>query len=558
MCSSSRMGRAFARAACLLMAIMALAVIAPPPAQAADGKATIVIKNDGTFDAEGDFGASFWKIFSASKVGDGPYVYTLQKPFDEFFKSNEKYGCTGLEGEDLTDAAYKYVVDLKGAAGREEQADKLTEFSAEVLQWLRKNDTYPTYAGVRSSGDTLTKEVDSGYYVAKIDFSSSTNAILINATEGTVESNIKMEFVPLVKEVAKGENPQEEDFGPSVDASFGDTLTFRIKTKVQDPKGYAASAQEDYGIHIEDRPLGVHLKLEDIVSVTIGGKEYLSNKDALKINKSDYHFEIQNQAGYLKAHPELIGQEVIVTYTAYLTSGYGTAGTAIGDASANRNNAHLICYSVQTGSQPKEGPSTHADVYTSRIVIEKFTGEYGQPGSTQLAGATFELRKGEAPDSEIYKLYNPGKGDVLRISDPMTNPANQVTQFTTNDSGRFTLEGLGAGEYWLHEVEPPSGFKKLAKPVKIIVKANYDTDTKALTSWEFSYDMNDGGGEKPAVANKVTPDDGSNVIPVLNKKSQGDPLPDTGGIGVVPFLIVGATIVAGGAYWMRSRMVNDR
>lgn len=553
------MGRAFARVACLLMAIMALAVIAPPPAQAATGKATVVIKNDGTYDDAGDFAADFYQIFSASTLDDGTVVYTLEKPFDEFFKSNEKYGCTGLDGNDLSDAAYEYVVGLKGAAGREEQADKLVEFSCEVLQWLRAKGPYPKYPGVRSTGDTLTQEVEPGYYVVRIEYSSSRNAILINAVNGTVESNIKMEHVPLQKEVAKGESPREEDFGPSVDASFGDTLTFRLKTKVQDPFGYSATTAGAYAIYVNDYPKDRCLRFGKITSLTMGGTDYLDNKEVLNQSISEGALTFYIRQDYLQAHPELIGQEIVVTYTALVDTLHGLSGNAVNDGFANRNDAYDFRFTVDSNGDSKQGPHVHADVYSSRIVIDKFEGEYGQPNSAHLAGAAFELRKGEAPDSEVYKFYSMEE-NKYRIADSqvIAGGSGVVTQFTTPDSGQVTLEGLGAGEYWLHEVTPPAGFKKLAKPVKIIVKANYDTDTKALTSWEFSYDMNDGGGEKPAVANKVTPDDGSNVIPVLNKKSQGDPLPDTGGIGVVPFLIVGATVVAGGAYWMRSRMVNDR
>lgn len=552
------MGRAFARVACLLMAIMALAVIAPPPAQAADGKATIVIKNDGTYDAEGGFQASFWKIFAATKHPNGLTTYVLQEPFDEFFKSNSKYGCTGLSGTDLDDAAYSYVSGLQGGAGREEQPDKLAEFSAELRKWVLEKNPAATHSRIQSKGDTLTQEVNPGYYFVRVRYSSSLNAILINAVEGTVETNIKMEHVPITKEVAKGANPGEDDFGPSVDATFGDVLTYRIKTKVQDPFDYNGNPNYDVGLYVQDEANNSCLRFGKVATLTIGGTSYLGNQEAVYVYQNEFGLSVQMNSGYLTKHKELIGQEVVITYTAHVKADRGLSGNQITEGTANRNKAHVHAYVAGSGEGTAvDGPIVHADAYSSRIVIDKFTGEYGQPGSSQLAGAKFELRKGESTSSELYKLYSK-EANVYRIADANAPSGSLVTQFTTPDSGQVTLEGLGAGEYWLHEVTPPAGFKKLAKPVKIIVKANYDTDTKALTGWEFSYDMNDGSGEKPAVANKVTPDDGSNVIPVLNKKSQGDPLPDTGGIGVVPFLIVGATIVAGGAYWMRSRMVNDR
>lgn len=546
------------RVACLLVAVMAIAVVAPPPARAAGGTATVVIKNDGTYNAEGGFGADFWQIFSASKLENGQVAYTLQKPFDEFFKSNEKYGCAGLDGSDLSDAAYEYVAGLSKLAGREEQVDKLVEFSGEVLAWVRKNWTSPKYYGVKSSGDTLTQEVEPGYYAVRIDFSSSKNGILINAIDGAVQSSIKMEHVSITNEVAKGLNPREEDFKPSVDASFGELVTFRYKTKVQDPYVHSVSSSYPAAVNLDHDVSNSSFTVQpyEITSFTIGGVNYLGVEGITQMMRSDGP-RIAIPYEYMNKHQELIGQDVVVTFSAYVNTISGTAGTTISDATANKGNVTLYSNSVD-GEGYKEKKRAHADVYSSRIVIDKFTGEYGQPGSSNLAGAKFELRKGENPDAEAYKLYSK-EANVYRICDPTVGSWSEaVTQFTTPDSGQVTIEGLGAGEYWLHEVEPPSGFKKLAKPVKIIVKANYDTDSKALTGWEFAYDMGDGSGEKPAVANKVNQEDGSNVIPVLNKKSQGDPLPNTGGMGVVPFLVVGASIVAGGAYWMRSRMVNDR
>lgn len=91
---------------------------------AVDPKATLTIKN--TVDGKT---VDLYQVFSAAKnTTTNAVSYTLKAGYENFFKSNNKYGCNSLDDSTaLSDAAYKYVAKLS--------SNEKVEFVREILEW---------------------------------------------------------------------------------------------------------------------------------------------------------------------------------------------------------------------------------------------------------------------------------------------------------------------------------------------------------------------------------------------------------------------------------------
>ena len=100
----------------------------------------------------------------------------------------------------------------------------------------------------------------------------------------------------------------------------------------------------------------------------------------------------------------------------------------------------------------------------------------------------------------------------------MVNSSGTVTKITTGDTGKFTIQGLDAGIYYLTETQQPAGYNKLKDPLKIVIGENgtITVDDKSITGTD---------------------------VKVLNQT--GSILPSTGGMGTTLFYIFGAILVIG-------------
>lgn len=89
---------------------------------------------------------------------------------------------------------------------------------------------------------------------------------------------------------------------------------------------------------------------------------------------------------------------------------------------------------------------------------------------------------------------------------------------TTKNTGKFTIQGLDAGTYYLTETQQPAGYNKLKDPIQIKI-------------------------DEAGVIKVVTNQEEVTEVKVLNKT--GSILPSTGGMGTTLFYIFGAILVIG-------------
>lgn len=143
-----------------------------------------------------------------------------------------------------------------------------------------------------------------------------------------------------------------------------------------------------------------------------------------------------------------------------------------------------------------------------------------------LADAKFTLSKNKNGTDPI-KLIDKGS-NTYRVA--KTDETNTITEVITPDNGRFTIQGLGAGTYYLTETKQPAGYNKLSGPVTVVI----DMDGKVTVG-------------------------GTEVTQVDVENKTGTVLPSTGGMGTTMIYLIGGVLVLGsGVVLVTKRRVKGK
>lgn len=304
----------------------------------------------------------------------------------------------------------------------------------------------------------------------------------------------------------KNEAPQIEKSVDDADRTveIGQKLTYTITGKVPSTKGYT-----EYTYELTDT-MSEGLTFNKDVKVTIGDEDVTTaaaitkngNGFVASVNMMDYQGQID--------------KPVVITYTA-----------TVNEKAIQRNeetNTATLKYSNDPANKNSfKESSVEVEVFSFNIVINKYA---AGNESTKLEGAKFVLKNAEG------KYYN---CDTATKAVTWVVGKADTTEVTTDVNGVARFDGLQAGTYKLEETAAPAGYNQLIKDITIVLKE------------DGSATIDDAASTPEA--------DRSLTVGVAN--STGAMLPETGGIGTVIFVALGAlAVICAGVFLVTNKRMS--
>lgn len=439
---------------------------------------------------------------------DGSYSYKVSNKWQSFFTAPEA-GVEPTNGR-------KYVnVDANGYVTWKDNA-KVADFAKDALAYATAAETNiapdATQNATADNTPVVFSDLILGYYL--VDSSVGTVCALdtTNPEATIIEKNTNPS---LVKEVKEG-----TEWGSKSDANIGDRVDFRTTITVH-------GTANDYVMHDkmdEALSFGIVERVElngalvtrdgnyDILGITNGANTGVTHTDKDGNTYSD-SFDVvftENFCEKLKS-----GDKIVVYYYANLTD------KAVVREPQN-NNAHLE-YKDNNG-ETHNTEDSNTKTYTWEIPVLKYAnGNTSQP----LSGADFALFKTENVAEDGTKTYtNAVNFKLIGTNTYQYAQTGVVTKITTDATGRFKLQGLDAGTYYLKELKAPTGYNKLNTVVKVVIDHN---------GYINAVDKN----------GNTTIDPGEYESEIGVNNQSGTELPSTGGMGTTIFYIVGGVLLAG-------------
>lgn len=416
---------------------------------------------------------------------DGIYSYKPNKLWKKFietavdsastnyFKINEN-GYTTWNG-DTTDSR------------KAEFAQKALAYAKDAANGITNNgSTKATGTTVSFSGLSL------GYYLVD----SSVGTLCSLDTTKPAATIQEKNGVPSVDKIITSGGVVSAD-GKSNSANIGDTVYFKTTITAQ-------PGAQNYELH-DKMTEGLILK-NDSVFVKKGESIVENTNYTLKTTglTDGCTFEIQFTPDFCDALNA--NDKITVTYSAVLNE-----KAEIGNVDKNTNETWLkYGDSKSTQHKPTTTKTFEMNVFKFHIDKNDLNTEKG------LAHAVFTLSK-KSDGTEPIKLIDKSS-NVYRVA--KKDETNTITEVITPDNGRFTIQGLGTGTYYLTETKQPDGYNKLSGPVTVVIDENGKVMVKK--------------GAKLEDATEVK---------VENKS--GTVLPSTGGAGTTMIYLVGAVLVLG-------------
>lgn len=416
---------------------------------------------------------------------DGIYSYKPNKLWKKFietavdsastnyFKINEN-GYATWNG-DTTDSR------------KAEFAQKALAYAKDAANGITNNgSTKATGTTVSFSGLSL------GYYLVD----SSVGTLCSLDTTKPAATIREKNGVPSVDKIITSGGVVSAD-GKSNSANIGDTVYFKTTITAQ-------PGAQNYVLHDK---MTDGLTFNNKVEVKKGESTVESSKYTLNTTglTDGCAFEIEFKTDFcdtLNAN-----DTITVTYSAVLNE-----KAEIGNVDKNKNETWLK-YGDSQNTQHKTTTTKTFEMNVFKFYKDKKNSDK----ETGLADATFKLTKNsqDAENIGFVKVSNESAvEDVYRVA--KKGETGTVTTITSPKSGKFTIQGLGAGTYYLTETKQPAGYNKLSGPVTVVI------DETGLVKV----------GESEA-----------NPVKVENKT--GTVLPSTGGAGTTMIYLIGALLVLG-------------
>lgn len=463
-------------------------------------------------------------------------TYTIYKILDL-----ESYSSKVVDGKETGNFAYKPSSEWESFIKGKNVRDKYFIFDGEYVSWKENADpaefaklaldyakqdgstvktsttnTAPAASAGQTTSTVTFDKLSLGYYL--VDSSVGTLCSL-DTTKPTVEIKEKNGVPSVEKKVYNG-----TDYDDSNNANIGDTISFQTTINVK--KGAT-----NYKLH-DEMSNGLKL-IEQVGSSYVSAIAYNNDgtgKSNLK-KDDDYIITVDSNLNkfdidFTKYTDQHTNEEykIVVVYNAILQS-----DAVIGN-SGNLNKTWLTY-----GDNNTETNKSETITKTFEMKVFKFYKDKNDSNTEKgLAGATFKLTKGSEDANNITFVKTSNKtatNDVYRVA--KKGEAGTVTTITSPDSGKFKIQGLGAGTYYLTETKQPDGYNKLSSPVKVVINDTGEIFVNSSTTANTGY------------------------VKVENKS--GTVLPSTGGAGTTMIYLIGGALVLGsGVVLVTKRRVKGK
>lgn len=447
--------------------------------------------------------------YTENDKDNGNYAYTLtSNGWDSFIKG------AGVLNEYFEFDKTNTYLTWKG----DKSPARVKEFAQLALKYARNeaNQLQPVQQVQTTNSETVTYSgLDLGYYL--VDSSMGTLCAL-TTTNPTVEINEKNTAPTVEKKVGSSAKNVNSDKNT---ASIGDTVYFKTTiTAQQGAQNYVLHDKMTEGLTFDKNSVivSLHNKATN-TDKTLGTDTYNVETTDLEDTDPKCTFHIK----FTQPLCDSLGADdtITVTYSAVLN---GKA--EIGNVDKNTNETWLK-YGDSQSTQHK--PTT---TKTFEMNVFKFYKDKNDSTTEKgLDGATFKLTKDsqDAENISFVKTSNEtATDDVYRVA--KTGETGTVTTITSPKSGKFTIQGLGAGTYYLTETKQPAGYNKLSGPVTVVI----DMDGKVTVG-------------------------GTEVTQVDVENKTGTVLPSTGGMGTTMIYLIGGVLVLGsGVVLVTKRRVKGK
>lgn len=473
---------------CLGLSVTAFATEA---GTAATGNCSITVEN-----AKKDQTYKLYKMLNLSVSEDNTaYSYTVNDAWNDFF--------TG------TGNGLKYVTITEGFVTWQEEAS-VVDFAKDAEDFAKDLDAQVTYNATTDGSHTFNN-LDAGYYLVT---SSMGTKATVGTTPGTPNPAIKEKNVAPENDKKVEENSKaglNDAYGKENDANIGETVKFQSTITAQaGAEKYVFHDTMDAGLNFNNNSVTVQLHRGENTG-DVATENYEVKATGLT---DECTFEVEFKQTFcdtLKA-----GDKIVISYTATLN-----ASAVIGN-NGNKNKSHITYGEKNTAT-----PDSETTTKTWEVKVLKYTMKNN--AETGLKNAIFELKKSEDTAAEAIKLVKVGETNTYRVA--MDSDTSTVMEITTPADGKFTIQGLDSGNYWLYEKKAPDGYNELKKPVKITIESNGDV--------------------------KVN-DDTTPVQEVKVENNTGALLPSTGGMGTTIFYVLGGILAVGAAVLLVTKKRMER
>lgn len=433
------------------------------------------------------------KAYSYKRNGDGWDKFINSTQGTQFFESNENG-----------------YVKLKSTADNDTAARKIAIYAIGFAQANR--DTVTPTKTVRAEATSKTEttkvvfnDLELGYYVVE---STSGTACAITTTDPDATIKDKHDNPSVNKIIEHGGVVKDNHKMNSV--NLGETVYFETTINVKPgAKNYVLHDTMDSNLEnffVYEVYCNLPNSKNQNTSLATTGAE---NEKMVNVRPGAFNsekptdgctFELSFTNLFYTTYRQQIDRgELTKIYVKY----YATVGNKAPINTAMKNTTYLTY-----GENNLETDKSETETYTYGIPVFKYTGT-----NTPLADAKFILSKVEnATEADAIKLTS--NGAFYRYTIDQTNGGGNTTLVSPTE-GRFEIQGLEAGTYYLKETEAPKGYNKIQKSIKIEI----------LEDGSIKVDNN-----------AITGD-------VRVQNNTGSILPSTGGMGTTLIYVVGSILV---------------